>query len=172
VITVILSLGVAILFVEWSKLSGVSSEEAMHLQMTDLTKDLSLRGLLLAGMIIASLGVLDDVTSAQASAVEEISKANPGLSSNELFWRGMRVGREHAVSMVNTLAMAYVGASLPLLLLFAVYNQSPLWVVLNNELISEQIVSALVGSVCLLMSVPIVTLLSAKFLKVKNLTKN
>ncbi len=167
VITIFLSLGMAIVFVEWSKLSGVSSEEAMFLQMTDLTKDLSLRGLLLAGMIIGSLGVLDDVTSAQATAVEEISKANPDLSVIELFWSGMRVGREHAVSMVNTLAMAYVGSSLPLLLLFAVYNQSPLWVILNNEMISEEIVSALVGSVCLLLSVPIVTFLSAKFLKVK-----
>ncbi len=155
----------AILVVDFTRLTGMSSEEVMQLQATKLTSNLNMQGLLLSGIIIGCLGVLDDVTTAQAAAIEQISRANPKLDFKELFFRGIKIGHEHSISMVNTLAMAYAGSSLPLLLLFTIYNSAPLWVTINNEIISEEIIRALIGSICLLLSVPIVTILSARFLR-------
>jgi uncharacterized membrane protein len=155
----------AILVVDFTSLTGMSSEEVMQLQATKLTSNLNMQGLLLSGIIIGCLGVLDDVTTAQAAAIEQISKANPKLDFKELFLRGIKIGHEHSISMVNTLAMAYAGSSLPLLLLFTIYNSAPLWVTINNEIVSEEIIRALIGSICLLLSVPVVTLLSARFLR-------
>jgi uncharacterized membrane protein len=83
----------------------------------------------------------------------------------------MTVGREHIVSLINTLALAYVGQSLPLLLMFTAYNFSPIWVILNDQMISEEVVRSLVGSACLLLAIPISTFLSAKFLKAKPFAK-
>ena len=114
----------------------------------------------MGGIIIGILGVLDDVTTAQAAAIEEIQRANPSLNFYELLRRGFSVGHEHVVSMVNTLALAYVGASFPLLLLFS-QNSIPFFVVLNSERVVEEIVRTLVGSSALVLAVPITTYLAA-----------
>ncbi len=164
-ITLVLSIFVALLFVRLARLFGMGSEETLFLQLGQF-QNLSFRGLLLGGIIIGSLGVLDDITTAQTAVVEEISKANPSLNSRQLLRSGMSVGREHIASLINTLALAYVGASLPLLLLFSTDTDSPLWVILNSEAIVEELVRTLVGSATLLLGVPIATWLAATLLKV------
>jgi uncharacterized membrane protein len=121
------------------------------------------RGLLLAGILIGSLGVLDDVTVTQVSAVWELKRTVPDVGFAELYRRAVRIGRDHISSTVNTLFLAYAGASLPLLLLFSEAEQS-IGSVATREIVAVEIVRALVGSIGLVASVPISTALAAKVL--------
>ncbi len=164
IITLACSTIIAVLFVHVARLFGMGSEETVFLQ-AGLLENVNLRGLLLGGMIIGSLGVLDDVTTAQTAAIDEISKANPKMSLASLRAAGRSVGREHIASLINTLALAYVGASLPLLLLFETQGEYPLWVTLNGEFLAEEIIRTLVGSMTLVFAVPISTALAAYFLQ-------
>jgi uncharacterized membrane protein len=143
-----------------AKLSGAGSEAAIYLQIGSLPS-LNLQGLLLGAMIIGILGVLDDVTTAQVAAIEEIGIADASLDFKELYKRGLRVGREHIASLVNTLALAYAGASFPLFLIFAVQGGPPLWVVLNAEYVMEEVVRTIVGGASLVIAVPISTAFAA-----------
>jgi len=156
--SLVLTTLLALLFTDLTHLTGLSSEEATILQINDAS--LSLEGLLLAGMVIGALGVLDDVTISQASTVMALRRANPALTARELYRRATDVGRDHVSATVNTLVLAYVGASLPVLLLF---NSSELGLVevLNIELVAKEIVAMLVGSVGLIAAVPITTGLAA-----------
>lgn len=167
VITLIFSALCSILFVTVGKLFGTGTEEALYLQIGQ-TENINLQGLLLGGIIIGIMGVLDDITTAQTAAVDEISKANPSLSFRELYTRGLSVGKEHIASLVNTLALAYAGVSLPLFLLFIVNKGQPLWVILNGENIAEEIVRTLVGSSALIIAVPVATFLAARWYGAKN----
>lgn len=142
------------------KLFGVASDEAFYLQAWEGGK-LDLQGLFLGGIIIGTLGVLDDVATAQAATVEEIAKANPNLTLWNLYRSGMSVGREHILSMINTLALAYVGVSLPMILSFVIVKGQPWWAILSSDLITEEIVRTLVGSICLIIAVPICNFLAA-----------
>lgn len=143
-------------------LSGAGTEEAIYLQIGSLPS-LNLQGLLLGGVIIGTLGVLDDVTTTQIAAIAEIFRANETLSRQELYRRGLVIGREHIASLVNTLVLAYAGASFPLFLLFATQGGPPLWVVLNAEYVIEEVVRALVGGAALIVAVPISTVLAAYY---------
>lgn len=158
-IALILSAGITIWIVGALRLSGIGSEEAFYLQYAPVA-NIDLRGLLLGGIIIGVLGILDDVTTAQAAAVEEIHLANPSLGFRELVRRGFSIGREHIVSLVNTLVLVYVGASFPLLLLLFAYPR-PAWVTVNSEFIIEEIVRTFIGSLVLAFAVPITTLIAA-----------
>ncbi len=155
-----LAFGLAYATVMWATLSGASTEEAIFLQVGYL-QSLDLRGLLLGGLVIGALGVLDDVTTAQVAAVEEIARANRALDTGELYKRGIAVGREHIASLVNTLALAYVGASFPLFLLFSLPDNPPLWVILNSESVTEELLRALIGGSALMFAVPVSTMLAA-----------
>lgn len=146
--------------VHLASLSGGGTEEANFLQLSFLN-GIDLQGLLLGGMVIGTLGVLDDVTTAQVASVEEIHNANDRLTAKDLYQRGLSVGREHIASLVNTLALAYVGASFPIFLLFSMPDNPPLWVLLNSEQIMEEAVRALVGGGALILAVPISTVLAA-----------
>jgi len=138
--------------------SGVATEEAFFLLALP---DLDLNGLLLAGIVLGTIGALDDVTVTQASAVWEVYGANPSLDSGELYASGLRVGRDHIVSTVNTLLLAYAGASLPLLILFTLAGQS-LGFVASSEIVAVEIVRTLVGSMGLVAAVPVTTWLSSQ----------
>ncbi|EIE98645.1 YibE/F family protein [Saccharomonospora glauca] len=118
------------------------------------------RGLLLAGIVIGALGVLDDVTVAQASAVWELRRANPALTWRELYAAGLRIGRAHVGSAVNTLVLAYAGAALPLLLLssLADVGLSP---ILQSQDVAQEIVRTLTGSIGIIAAVPLTTVLAA-----------
>ncbi len=148
------------IFVELTHLTGYASEEAAFLQITQ-DEIINVKGLLLAGILIGVLGVLDDITIAQTAVVEQLRQANPKLKPQEIFKRAMSVGQDHIASMVNTLVLVYAGASLPLLLLF-VENPHPLSEIINYEIIAEEIVRTLVGSIALIMAVPITTFLAVR----------
>jgi uncharacterized membrane protein len=156
-ISLILTGLLAVVFVEATRLTGFGSEEVGFLQTAGVPIDP--RGLLLAGILIGALGVLDDITISQASSVFELSAANPNFDVRELYRRAMNIGQDHIASTVNTLLLAYVGASLPMLLLFAVFPQ-PFGQILNREFVTEEIVRTLVGSLGLVMAVPITTILA------------
>ena len=157
--TIIIALILSIWFVSMTKVFGTGSEEAFVLQLGMNT--INLKGLLLGGIVIGTLGILDDVTTTQTAAIEEIHKANSNLKFKELYKRGFSVGREHMISMINTLALAYIGAAFPMFILFYTSEHLPLWVIINNEMIVEEIVRTLAGSIALLFAVPISTLLAA-----------
>lgn len=156
-ITLILTGLLAVWSVQWTRLSGFGTEEASFLHAAGFQIDT--QGLLLAGIIIGTLGALDDIAVGQSSTIFELNKANPTLEWRTLFSHGMTVGRDHIAAMVNTLFLAYVGASLPLLLLFTVFAE-PLGITLNREIVAEEIVRTLVGSLGLLAGVPLTTALA------------
>jgi uncharacterized membrane protein len=164
-ITIGIATGLAVAFVAFGKLFGIGTEEAIDLQF-DASGMLNLQGLLLGGIIIGTLGVLDDITTAQTAAIDEIKKANPALTFRELYTRGLSVGKEHIASLVNTLVLVYVGASLPLLLIFTAEGEdNTLWLSLNSPVVAEEVIRTLVGSTTLLFAVPIATFLAAYFLR-------
>ena len=146
------------LFISVAQFTGFTSDEAFYLAATSGSVDV--RGLLLAGLVIGALGALDDMTLTQASLAFELRSADPSMPRFEIFSRAMRVGRDHVGATVNTLVLAYAGASLPLLLLFVVGGRG--WAdVANSELVATEIVRTLVGSIGLVASVPLTTWLAA-----------
>jgi uncharacterized membrane protein len=153
-----LTAALAVGFVSLTRLTGFASEEAGLLSSAAGTVDL--RGLLLAGVVIGALGALDDMTVTQASAVWELHHANPTLGRRQLYLAGFRIGRDHIASTVNTLVLAYAGASMPLLVLFVLSRQS-VTSVANGELVATEIVRTLVGSIGLVASVPLTTWLAS-----------
>ncbi|MGK5631511.1 YibE/F family protein [Streptomyces sp. URMC 123] len=146
------------IFIGWASLTGNTSDETGLIH--GLYPDIEMSGLLLAGVIIGSLGVLDDVTVTQTSAVWELKQADPSMTARQLYRAGLRIGRDHIASVVNTLVLAYAGAALPLLLLFSIARSS-VGMVANSELVAEEIVRTLVGSIGLVASVPVTTALAA-----------
>ncbi|MFF4455650.1 YibE/F family protein [Streptomyces goshikiensis] len=145
-------------FIDWAFLSGNTDDNTGLIH--GLYPNIDMSGLLLAGVIIGSLGVLDDVTVTQTSAVWELRQADPSMGPRALYRAGIRIGRDHIASVVNTLVLAYAGAALPLLLLFSIANSS-VGSVANSELVAEEIVRTLVGSIGLVASVPVTTALAA-----------
>ncbi|WP_405681506.1 YibE/F family protein [Streptomyces sp. NBC_01238] len=146
------------LFIGWASLTGNTDDSTGLIH--GLYPHIDMSGLLLAGVIIGSLGVLDDVTVTQTSAVWELHQANPMMGARGLYKAGIRIGRDHIASVVNTLVLAYAGAALPLLLLFSIARSS-VGTVANSELVAEEIVRTLVGSIGLVASVPVTTALAA-----------
>ncbi|MFF8833958.1 YibE/F family protein [Streptomyces sp. NPDC015130] len=146
------------LFIGWASLTGNTDDNTGLIH--GLYPEIDMSGLLLAGIIIGSLGVLDDVTVTQTSAVWELHQADPRMGPRALYRAGIRIGRDHIASVVNTLVLAYAGAALPLLLLFSI-AQSSMGTVANSELVAEEIVRTLVGSIGLVASVPVTTVLAA-----------
>ncbi|MFH1427869.1 MAG: YibE/F family protein [Patescibacteria group bacterium] len=150
------------LFTELTKLTGLAAEESLFI-IDVLGVQLNMKGILLAGMIIGALGVLDDITIGQASAVQQIKETNPKLSIKQVYKRAMKVGVDHVGSIVNTLFLAYAGSSIALLLLFQA-NQPPFTDfshIINHGVIAEEIVRAICGSIGLIVIVPIITLIAA-----------
>lgn len=146
-------------FVDFTQLTGYGDENALFLSQMS-TQTINIKGLLLAGMLIGALGVLDDLVISQASSVFELYAANNSLGFSFLYKRAMNIGRDHAAATVNTLVLAYAGASLPMLLLFTISNQNPAMLI-NISFIAEEIVRTLVGSIGLFISIPITTALAA-----------
>ena len=159
IITMILTGLMIVFFVKASFLTGLASEEAGFLQAMNPGL-INLRNLLIAGMLFATLGVLDDITISQAAVVEELKKAKPDIKFGQLYKQAMRVGRDHIASMINTLILVYAGASFPLLLMFT-QSQQNLALTMNFELIAEEIVRTLTGSIGLILAVPLTTLLAS-----------
>lgn len=156
--SLLLIVGLSTLFVRLASLSGLSSEDAFYIR--SLFGQIDLRGLLLAGIVIGALGILDDVTVTQVSTVWELRAANASLSRRELYTAALRVGRDHIASTVNTLLLAYVGASLPLVVIFSTSGQSAT-TTLTSSVVAEEVVRTLSGSIGLVAAVPLTTVLAA-----------
>jgi uncharacterized membrane protein len=152
------TIGFGLYFIDRAALTGFSSEEASLARFA--VEGLDLRGLVLAGLIIGALGVLDDVTVSQASTVFTLHDTDPRLGVRGLFARAMKVGRDHIASTVNTLFLAYAGASLALLVLFSTGGLA-VGEIVNSEIMAQEIVKTLVGSLGLISAVPATTLLAA-----------
>ncbi|MEK7588975.1 MAG: YibE/F family protein [Patescibacteria group bacterium] len=145
------------------QLTGFDSEEASFLNVGNAVK-LNFKGLLLGGILIGVLGILDDIAVTQAAVVSEIYNSSESLSAKDVYKKAMRVGREHVSALVNTLVLAYTGASLPLLLLFSNYDY-PFRFIISQELFATEIVRTIVGSIGLVLTVPITTFLAVHLLK-------
>lgn len=149
-------------FVRASNFTGFTDDSTQFL--TALAVPIDPRGILLAGIVIGSLGVLDDVTVTQVSAVYELRVAQPAASAHDLYRSALRIGRDHISSTVNTLFLAYAGASLPLLLLFTEAGQG-IGSIATREVVAVEVVRSLVGSIGLVSAVPISTWLAARVLR-------
>lgn len=155
IISLILTGAVSVFAVKLARLTGFGNENMMFL-IQQSENPIDMRGILLAGIIIGSLGVLDDLVVGQSSAVFQLSEVNEGLKFNDLYWRAMTIGRDHVAASVNTLVLAYAGESLPMLLLFHITNVN-LGMAINVSFIAEEIVRALAGTIGLFLSIPIST---------------
>lgn len=162
-LSVFLTSILAVVAVKMTYLSGFSADESVYLNFnTGGTLDFT--GLLLGAIIIGVLGVLDDIAVTQAAIVSELYDSNKNISRIEVYKRAMRVGREHVGALVNTLVLAYTGTALPLLLLFKT-QQFNFTTAINLEVFTTEIIRTIIGSIGLIITVPIVTLLAVYSLK-------
>jgi uncharacterized membrane protein len=162
-LSVFLTSILAIIAVKATHLSGFSSDESTYLYF-NTQGALDFSGLLLGAIIIGVLGVLDDIAITQAAVVTELYNSNSKIKPLEVYRRAMRIGREHVGALVNTLVLAYTGTALPLLLLFKTREYS-FSTAINLEIFTTEIIRTIIGSIGLIITVPIVTLLAVYFLK-------
>ncbi|SDK45500.1 YibE/F-like protein [Arthrobacter sp. ok362] len=159
-------LAITALLAAWAtdaaNLAGVGSHDAATL--TNISDNISISGIILCGLIISGLGVLNDVTITQSSAVWELWELAPETSARQLFTSAMRIGRDHIASTVYTIAFAYAGAALPVLILVMLYER-PLGDALTSAELSEEVIRTLVGSVGLVLAVPVTTLIAVLVVK-------
>ncbi len=170
----LLTLSIAIFLAQvltsFSYLYGLGSEDSLYLQFGQYAH-INLKGLLLAGIVIGTLGILDDVTATQTAVIWELKKTNPNLKLKELYQKSLKVGREHIASLVNTLALAYAGAALPLFIILYINESVPFWLKINSAAIAEEIIRTVVGSSALILAVPISSLLAAYFISKRRINK-
>lgn len=148
------------LFTEVAAFTALQGSEEIAFLIPLVGDRIDLGGILLAATVFGALGVLDDVTVTQAATVEQLHRAAPEARRSDVVGGAMRVGRSHIAATVNTLMLAYLGAGLPLLLLFALSGQAPL-TVLNGEIVAVEVIRALVGSIGIVAAVPLTTLVAA-----------
>ncbi len=161
IIAMIITGLLASIFMSSAKITGLEMEESYFLS-TILEQDMRLDGLLLSGVIIATLGVLNDVTVSQVAVVKQISEIGEKIDIKEIFSRSMEIGKDHMASMINTLVLVYSGASMPLLIIF-VSSDFPINYILSLETISMEIIRTLVGTIGLISAIPITTFLATIF---------
>jgi uncharacterized membrane protein len=157
-LSLVLIVVLSTLFAELAGLTGLTSDEAVYVR--SLFGQVDLRGLFLAGIVIGALGILDDITVTQVSTVWELRAADPSMPRPALYAAALRVGRDHIASTVNTLLLAYAGASMPLLVIFTVSGDGLIGTV-TNAVVAEEVVRTLVGSIGLVAAVPVTTALAA-----------
>ena len=162
-LTLVIAGTLASIFSDLANLTGLASEAASFIKMST-AENINFKGLLLAGMLIGVLGVLDDITISQAAIVQELRSSKIDISKSELYQRAMNVGRAHIASIVNTIILIYTGSALPLLLLLFDYSE-PFSQIINFEPFAEEIIRTLIGSLGLILAVPITTFISIYALK-------
>jgi uncharacterized membrane protein len=163
IVTILLTGALAFASIHYVHLTGFASEESTYLNVSE-NLHLDFAGLLLGGILIGLLGVLYDAAIGQAVSVDELRQVGPHLSRVAIYRRAIRIGREHIGALMNTLAIAYVGASLPLLLLFYDTSQISPWLVINKEIFATEIVRIVIGSIGLVLAVPITTVIATLIL--------
>jgi uncharacterized membrane protein len=165
VLGMIVTIGISGMLATWAiasaTLGGTVGDETFYLALNS-KGSLDLGGILLGGMLIGLLGVLYDAAIGQAVAVEELFAVGGDVSEREVMKRALRIGKEHIGALVNTLAIAYTGAALPLILLYYSSSEASIWFTLNREIFSTEIVRILVGSIGLILAVPVTTWIAVK----------
>ncbi|TAJ15833.1 YibE/F family protein [Patescibacteria group bacterium] len=161
--TVVITGLAAFYVVHVANLSGYTSEESVYLNF-NTNGSIDMMGLLFGGIMIGLLGILYDIAIGQAVAVEELFRAGAHMTRRQVYQRAIRIGKEHIGALVNTLAIAYVGAALPLLLLMVSSTDTGVLFILNNELFATEIVRILIGSIGLILAVPITTIIASYLL--------
>ena len=151
--------GLAAVFSAAAAFTALQGSEEIAFLIPLVGERIDLQGILLAATVLGALGVLDDVTVTQAATVEQLHHADPTAGARSVMARAMRVGRSHIAATVNTLVLAYLGAGLPLLLLFALGGQDPV-TVLNSEIVAVEVIRALVGSIGIVAAVPLTTMVA------------
>lgn len=159
--SIIFSVIFSIVAVQITSLNGTGSEESLF--VAGLLGDINLKGLLLGGIIIGTLGILDDITTSQAAIIEELKLTDESLKFKDLFTKALSVGKEHIASLINTIVLAYAGASFPLFILIVANLTQPLWITLNGEFLVEELVRTIVGSSTLIIAVPITSLIASLY---------
>jgi uncharacterized membrane protein len=162
-ISVFLTILLAMFAVASTSLSGFSDDASLYLNF-NTGGTLNFAGLLLGAIIVGVLGVLDDIAITQAAVVTELFNSNKNMTRLEVYKRAIRVGREHVGALVNTLVLAYTGAALPMMLLVNLY-QYDFFTIINLEVFATEIVRTIVGSIGLVLTVPIVTFMAVIYLK-------
>lgn len=161
---------IALVSTKAMKLTGFSSDASVYLNFAT-NGSLDLSALLLGSIIIGILGVLDDVSITQASVVQQLKSANPSFGFNDLYRRAVKVGKDHIGSLVNTLALAYVGVSLPLILLYAQADSS-FWQTINQEIVASELLRIMVGSIGLILAVPATTAVASWYFHKRHVDKS
>lgn len=170
ILTIVLTGLLAYIIIALTGLQGWSSDEITYLNL-NARGTIDLTGLLLGGILIGLLGVLYDAAIGQAVSVEELGSVGAHLSRREIYLRALRIGREHVGALVNTLAIAYAGAALPLLLLFHQTGDLNLGLTINREIFATEIVRILVGSIGLVLAVPVTTAVAVRMLIIQTPSK-
>ncbi len=159
-IALVISVICAVASVSVLHLSGIGSEDIYNLQV-GMAHPINASGLLLGGLLIGTLGALNDITTTQVITLFTFIEENPAQTFASLFKKGMLIGREHITSLINTLVLAYAGTSLAVFIFFALNPQHlPWWVIVNNEATVEEITRSIVGSLALILVVPVSTFLA------------
>jgi uncharacterized membrane protein len=160
-ISLILAAVLSYIAVQITYLLGIGDPNSYALQIST-TYNINPQGVFLGGIIIGTLGALNDITTTQSITIFTLAKENPKQHISHLYWESMHIGREHIISMINTLVLAYAGTSLTIFLFFA-FNPAnlPWWLLLNDQATMEEIIRAIVGSAALILAVPITTLLAS-----------
>jgi uncharacterized membrane protein len=160
-ISILISIAFSLIAVNLTSLNGTGSEESLF--VAGLIGNINLKGLLLGGIIIGTLGILDDITTAQAAVIEELKLTDYKLKFGQLLSKALSVGKEHIASLINTIVLAYAGASFPLFILIVANLTQPLWITLNGEFIIEELVRTIVGSSTLILAVPITSIIASYY---------
>jgi len=158
VFSVIIVAILAKLVISWAQLTGINTEETFYINLGE--QKINLLNLLLAGIILGTVGVMDDIAITQSSVVLELRKINKNLAWQEVFKKAMQVGNDHIASVINTLFLAYVGASLPLVLLLT-QQEIPFMIAIQREFVATEIIRILVGTIGLVLTVPLTTVIAA-----------
>jgi predicted multitransmembrane protein len=163
-VAAVLTVLVVVLMLTWigdylGVLTGIYDETSGFLAYGQ--RQLDLHGVLLGGIVIATLGLLDDVITTQVAAVDELKRANQQLGMQQLFKRAQSVGREHIAALINTLALAYIGVSLPTVLALSSYSHVSVLELLNSEFMAQEVVRTIIASIALVLAVPISTAIAA-----------
>jgi uncharacterized membrane protein len=163
IIDLIIATFISWFFINFSYLTGFASDESTFLLASGFSK-IDMKGLLLAAFLIGVMGTLDDLIINQVSVVESLKKINPKMNIIEAYKETMKIGKDHMLSMINTLIFAYAGAAFPLMILFYLKNPpfETINSILNNEIVATEIVRMLVGSISLLLATPIASYIAVK----------
>lgn len=164
-LTLVTAFGLALLFTQLSFLFGMGSEAA-YTGTIGLLSDIDYRGIYLCAIVLGTLGILDDIVMTQVAIVVELKSTDHHLAFRDLYTKAVGVGHTHIFALVNTLALAYFASALPLLMLVSADNL-PLWVTLNSEIVSEEILRTVIGSLGLVLAVPITTFVATWYCQKK-----